>query len=116
MKKYLLSLIIIAITSITAFSNTICEVYGQEGTKVKLVQAIDNADTSGQLKINVQLTNPAKGEVRVSVSVYTLDGCYVKTAPMITIADGKKYAEKFVSGLEKGTTYQFKIDNASCQH
>lgn len=115
MKKYLLSLIIIAITSITAFSRTSCEVYGQGGTTVKLDQTIGST-SNGSLGISVSLTNPAKGEVRVSVTVYDLNGCKVKEAPIITIGDGRSTGTTYVSGLETGVTYQFKINSASCQH
>lgn len=116
MKKYLLSLIIIAITSITAFSQTSCEVYGQGGTEVKLHQAIGSTGNDTSLSIDVRLTNPAKGTVRVSVGVYTLDGCKVKNAPMIEIPNEKAIGTTYVDGLEKNTTYQFKINSASCQH
>ena len=117
MKKYLLSLIIIAITSITAFSRTSCEVYGQDGTKVELEQVIGSADKQfGSLNINVKLTKPAEGEVRVSVGVYDLNGCKVTNAPLITIENKKYRGQAHVSGLDKGVTYQFKINSASCQH
>lgn len=93
-----------------------CEVYGQGGTKVELEQVIESTDQFGSLSINVKLTKPAEGEVRVSVGVYDLNGCKVTNAPLITIENKEYRGQAHVSGLEKGVTYQFKINSASCQH
>lgn len=121
MKKYLVSLIIIAITSITAFSRTSCEVYGQDGIKVELDQAIGDADKNGKLTISASLDEIPDKQVRVSITVYTISGCQEKTAPLMVFKKPdpysavSRYATVTVDGLTPGQTYQFSINEASCR-